>query len=176
MATGKALVITASGGTEVFSLEAEHAFPAPLAGEVLVKLVSTSVNPVDVYVRSGMYASPVFPKIIGGDAAGHVHAIGEGSSKFAVGDAVYGLSPAYVPYVPQEGTYAEYAIFKEEWLAKAPSSEVLPLSHAAGVPLVWLTALQAFEKAAPKAGQRVLILGASGGVGQFGVQIAKVRV
>jgi NADPH:quinone reductase-like Zn-dependent oxidoreductase len=52
MATGKALVITASGGTDVFQLVKDHATRAPASGEVLVKLVSTSVNPVDVYVRT----------------------------------------------------------------------------------------------------------------------------
>ena len=173
MASGKALVITASGGTEVFEIQ-EHAVPAPGPGELVVKLVATSVNPVDVYVRSGMYASPSFPKVIGGDLSGHVFLAGEGS-KWAVGDAVYALSPAYVPYTtPYEGTYAEFALVKEEWVSKAPDASLLPLTHAAGVPLVYLTALQAFEKAAPTAGQRVLVLGASGGVGQFAVQLAKL--
>ena len=79
MASGKALVITASGGTEVFSVVTSHSVRAPEAGEILIKVVATSVNPVDVYVRSGMYASPEFPKVIGGDASGHVHAVGEGS-------------------------------------------------------------------------------------------------
>lgn len=172
VASGKALVITASGGNEVFSVTTSHSVPTPSAGELVIKLVATSVNPVDVYVRSGMYASPTFPKVIGGDAAGHVYAVAEGS-KFVVGDAVYALSDTYVPYSKYEGTYAEYALVKEEWVALAPSVAVLPLTHVAGVPLVYLTAVQALEKAYPKAGQRVLVLGASGGVGQFGVQLAK---
>ena len=173
--TGKALVITASGGTEVFSLVEAHPIRAPDVGEVLVKLVATSVNPVDVYVRSGMYASKTFPKVIGGDLAGHVVALGNGSSsKFEVGDAVFALSDAYIPYSAFEGTYAEYALVKEEWVAKAPVPDNLPLVHAAGVPLVYLTALQALEKARPQPGQRILVLGGSGAVGQFGVQLAKV--
>ena len=63
MASGKAIVLTASGGTEVLKTIPDHAVRAPQDGEVLIKLVATSVNPVDVYVRSGMYASPAFPKV-----------------------------------------------------------------------------------------------------------------
>ena len=93
-------------------------------------------------------------------------------SQFNVGDAVYALSNTYVPYSEYEGTYAEYALVKEEWLAHAPSSDALSLKHAAGVPLVALTAMQALEKAEKAVGglksKRILVLGASGGVGQFG--------
>lgn len=98
-------------------------------------------------------------------------AVAEGS-KYSIGDAVYALSDTYVPYSKYEGTYAEYVLLKEEWIAKAPSS--ISLKHAAGVPLVFLTALQALEKATPSNGQRILVLGASGAVGQFGVQLAKL--
>lgn len=61
--TGKAVVLTASGGIECLKTIPDHTVRSPKAGEVLIKLVATSVNPVDVYVRSGMYASPVFPKV-----------------------------------------------------------------------------------------------------------------
>ena len=71
-----------------------------------------------------------------------------------------------MPYSKFEGTYAEYALLKEDWVALAPSPEAMPLAHAAGVPLVALTAMQALEKATPSPGQRILVLGASGGVGQ----------
>ena len=121
MATGKALVITASGGNEVFQLVSDFKIPVPSAGEVIIKNVATSVNPVDIYVRSGMYASPTFPKVIGGDIAGHIYAVSEGS-KFAIGDAVYALSDTYVPYSKYEGSYAEYVLVKEDWVSKAPST------------------------------------------------------
>lgn len=121
MASGKALVINSSGGNEVFQLVSDFKIPIPSAGEVIIKTVATSVNPVDVYVRSGIYASPTFPKVIGGDIAGSVYAVSEGS-KFAIGDAVYALSDTYVPYSKYEGSYAEYVLVKEDWVSKAPSS------------------------------------------------------
>ena len=61
MASGKALVITSSGGNEVFQIVNDFKIPMPADGEVIIKNVATSVNPVDIYVRSGMYASPTFP-------------------------------------------------------------------------------------------------------------------
>ena len=175
MATGKAVVITASGGTDVFSLVDNHTIQTPGPGDVIIKVVSCSVNPVDCYVRSGSYASPTFPKVIGGDVAGHVFAVGEGCTKFAVGEAVYALSTSYIPYTsPYEGCYAEYVLLKEEWLSKAPDESKMSLVNSSGLPLVYLTALQALERANPKSGQRVLVLGASGGVGQFAIQLSKI--
>ena len=110
--------------------------------------------------------------IIGGDLSGTVVSAGEGS-RFKAGDAVFGVSSTYISKAPElQGTYASYCVLKDEWLAAAPKS--IPLAHAAAVPLVALTAMQAFEKAAPVAGQRVLITGASGGVGHIAVQLAKV--
>lgn len=156
---GKALVITASGGNDVFQIVNDFSVPLPDVGEVVIKTVATSVNPVDIYVRSGVYASPTFPKVIGGDVSGHIVSVAEGS-KYSIGDAVYALSNTYIPYSKYEGTYAEYVRITENWCAHAP--KLLSLKDASAVPLVYLTALQALEKAEPKAGQRVLILGASG--------------
>jgi hypothetical protein len=123
-------------------------------------------------VRAGIYASPSFPLIIGGDVSGTVVSAGEGS-RFKAGDAVFGVSSTYISKAPElQGTYASHCVLKDEWLAAAPKS--IPLAHAAAAPLAALTAIQALEKAAPAAGQRVLITGASGGVGHIAVQLAKV--
>lgn len=83
------------------------------------------------------------------------------------------LSDSYLPYSPFQGTYAQFALVKEEWIAAPPDAAKMSLSDSAAVPLVALTAVQALEKAAPKAGQSILIFGASGGVGHIAVQLAK---
>ena len=170
---GKAAVLHAHGGTDQFTIESAFQFSEPSAGEVLVKVAAAGVNPVDVYVRTGAYASKSFPLILGGDLSGHVVAVGAGVEAFKAGDAVFGVSSTYTSQTPElQGTYAAYCVLRAEWLAHAPKS--VPLAHAAAPPLVALTALQALEKAAPAAGQRILINGASGGVGHVAVQLAKV--
>lgn len=168
---GKAMVLHEHGADKL-TLVQDFPFAEPKAGEVLVKVVAAGVNPVDGYVRAGIYASPSFPLIIGGDLSGTVVSAGEGS-RFKAGDAVFGVSSTYISKAPElQGTYASHCVLKDEWLAAAPKS--IPLAHAAAAPLAALTAIQALEKAAPAAGQRVLITGASGGVGHIAVQLAKV--
>jgi NADPH:quinone reductase-like Zn-dependent oxidoreductase len=127
----------------------------------------------DVYVRSGVYKAEAFPKVLGGDFSGTVCAVpADGASSFAVGDVVFGLSSTYLSQADMQGTYAEYAVVKQEWCARVPAAGLTAVT-AAAVPLVALTAWQALERAAPKPGQRILINGASGGVGIFAVQLAK---
>ena len=168
---GKAMVLHEHGADKL-TLVQDFQFAEPKAGEVLVKVAAAGVNPVDGYVRAGIYASPSFPLIIGGDLSGTVVSAGEGS-RFKAGDAVFGVSSTYISKAPElQGTYASHCVLKDEWLAAAPKS--ITLAHAAAAPLAALTAIQALEKAAPAAGQRVLITGASGGVGHIAVQLAKV--
>jgi len=170
---GKAAVLHAHGGTDAFKIEPAFQFAEPKAGEVLVKVAAAGVNPVDVYVRTGMYASKSFPLVLGGDLSGTVVSVGEGVAGFAPGDAVFGVSSTYTAQAPElQGTYAAFCVVKAEWLAHAPKS--VSLAHAAAPPLVALTALQALTKAAPVAGQRIIVNGASGGVGHVAVQLAKV--
>ena len=93
--------------------------------------------------------------------------------QFKAGDKVYCCSSTYVAQTPElQGTYAEYCILKDSWVALAPST--LTLVDAAAVPLVALTAVQALDKAESSPGQRILITGASGGVGHIAVQLAKL--
>jgi NADPH:quinone reductase-like Zn-dependent oxidoreductase len=90
-----------------------------------------------------------------------------------VNDKLFALTDGYTGKAGAIGTYADYVRIREEWAAPAP--DALPLREAGGVPLVALTAWQAILAGQPKAGQRMLILGASGGVGHFAVQFAKAR-
>ena len=163
----KAIRIHEYGGPEVLRYE-DVEVPTPAAGELLIKVQAASVNPLDWKTREG-YLKGLFPHtlpfILGWDASGVVEAVGSGVTKFKQGDEVYARTN-------RDGTYAEYAIVTETEAALKPKS----VDHikAAAIPLAALTAWQAlFEKAQLAAGQRILIHGASGGVGSFAVQFAK---
>ena len=139
--------------------------------EVLVRVRAAGVNPADWAVMSGLpyIARPVYglrrPKIgvRGTDVAGHVAAVGSAVTRFKPGDEVFGAST---------GSYAEYAAASEDELALKPTN--LTFEQAATVPMAGLVALQAIrDHGMTRAGQTVLINGASGGIGTFAVQIAK---
>ncbi len=165
----KAAVIRFYGPPEKIKIE-EIADPRPKDREVLVRVESSSVNPIDWKIRGGslwfMYGFR-FPKILGFDLSGEVVETGPQATRFKPGDQVYARSDR-----PTGEACAELVAVGEDALALKPES----LSHAeaASIPLAALTALQAMrDKGGLKAGGRVLILGASGGVGSFAVQIAK---
>lgn len=165
----RAVIQKSFGGPEVLEVvEAER--PKPLAGEVLVKVHASAVNPADAAVRSGAFpllGEPPFG--VGWDISGVVEEAGLGAT-FAVGDEVYGM-----PLFPRAATgYAEYVTAPSRQLARKPAS--LDHVQAAAVPLAALTAWQGLVRAADiKEGDRVLIQRAAGGVGHFAVQIAKTR-
>ena len=168
----KAVRIHAFGGPEVLQLE-DIARPVPAADEILVKVYASGVNPVDWVVREGgneaLRTYLTLPMTLGWDAAGVVAEVGREVTGFEVGDAVYGE-----PNFPGDGSYAEYCAAKASQFARKPQS--LSFTEAAGVPLAGLTAWTGlFEHGKLQAGQRVLIQGASGGVGGFAVQFAKAR-
>jgi NADPH:quinone reductase-like Zn-dependent oxidoreductase len=166
----RAIVQNSVGGPEVLGVS-EHPTPRPGPGQVLVRVKAAGVNPVDVAVRAGFY--PLLgepPFIIGWDIAGTVEALGDGVTAFKAGDAVFGM-----PYFPkQAAAYAEYAVAPAEELALKPAA--LDFDQAGGLPLAGLTAWQALVGAGGiKAGQRVVIHAAAGGVGHLAVQIAKAK-
>ncbi|NMO88392.1 NADP-dependent oxidoreductase [Actinomycetospora sp. TBRC 11914] len=144
--------------------------PVPGAGEVRVRVAATTFNLVDDGIRGGWLreAFPVtLPHTPGIEVAGTVDALGEGVAGPAVGDEVIG----FLPMVP-DGAAAEYVVAPADVLTAAPRS--IPLSDAAALPMVGLTAWQAVvEDAKLTAGQRVLINGAGGAVGGYAVQLAK---
>ena len=144
--------------------------PVPGAGQVLIRVAATSFNGVDANIRAGFMQGPIpvaLPHTPGIDVSGTVTALGEGVDGFQVGDRVVGFLPMTDP-----GAAAEYVVAPAEILTPAPTS--VPLSDAAALPIVVLTAWQAlFDHAKLTAGQRVLINGAGGAVGGYAVQLAE---
>ncbi|MCP2169447.1 NADP-dependent oxidoreductase [Goodfellowiella coeruleoviolacea] len=144
--------------------------PVPGAGQVRIRVVATSFNPVDASIRAGSMQGPIpvaLPHTPGLDVAGTVDALGEGVAGVQVGDEVIGFLP-----MGADGAAAEYVLAPAEILTPAPTS--IPLADTAAVPLVGLTAWQAlFDHGGLVAGQRVLINGAGGAVGGYAVQLAK---
>lgn len=165
----RAMFIRDFGGPEVFELR-DVPRPEPGPGEVLVRVVASSVNPVDYKIRrSGRWAGVQPPAIIGYDVSGVVEAVGPGVQDFRVGDEVY-----YTPEIfgGRPGSYAEYHVAPEPIVARKPRN----LSHleAAVVPLAGGTAWDALiTRGGLRVGETVFIHGASGGVGHLAVQVAK---
>ncbi len=168
MSTMKAAVIDGYGPPEVFRI-AEVPRPSPGPGDVLVRVIATSVNPVDCKQRQGIQRAVVrkkMPAILGMDVSGVVEQVGDRVTEFAVGDPVWS-SPGH----KRPGSYAEYVLIEQEFVAHKPPS--LTHAEAASLPLVALTVWDCFAKAKLGPGQRVLIQAGSGGVGTIAIQIAK---
>ena len=167
----KAIIQTKYGPPEVLELR-EVEKPVLEDNRVLVKIHATSVNPADYHPMRGMFIARVMggtgllrPKDprFGSDFAGTVEAVGKNVTQFHPGDEVYGVAP---------GAVAEYATPREDRMALKPSNS--SFEEAAAVPIAAFTALQAVrDRGHVQPGQRVLVNGASGGVGTFAVQIAK---
>src|SRR5258706_13238606 len=167
----KAIVYTKYGPPDVLQLR-EIAKPVPKDNQVLVKVQAPSANALDwrrftmptIFVR--LMEGRVMKMLnmtIGVDLAGRVEAVGANVTQFQPGDEVFGVAP---------GAFAEYACAAENKLALKPAN--VSFEAAAAVPIAGFTALQGLrDKGRIQAGQKVLVYGASGGVGGFAVQIAK---
>lgn len=142
----------------------------PAADEVLIKVYASGVNPADCKIRDGGDNDRMnfkLPIILGWDAAGIIEEVGSQANAFKQGDEVYG-----VPNFPGDGSYAEYVAAKASQVSFKPKS--IGFNEAAGVPLAALTAWDGiFERGKLQPGQRILIHGAAGGVGNFALQFAK---
>lgn len=149
---------------------AQRPVPRPGTAQLLVRVAASSVNPVDWKLHDGRYRylTPIrFPSVPGFDIAGEVVEAGKGVTRFAAGDRVYAMLDKR-----PGGASAEYALVGEAATARAPAN--LSTREAAAIPLAGLTALQCLRDLGHVTrGQRVLIVGAAGGVGHFAVQIAK---
>ncbi|HTY47532.1 MAG TPA: NAD(P)-dependent alcohol dehydrogenase [Methanomassiliicoccales archaeon] len=171
----KAVVCTRYGPPSVLRIE-EAEKPAPKDGEVLIKVRAASLNRVDWILMRGkpalirlMGGGLLHPKhrIPGGDVAGVVEAVGPGVTRFNPGDEVFGNLKS-----SGRGAYAEFVCGREDALVLKPSN--VTFEEAASVPTAGLTALIGMrEQGQIRAGQKVLVHGASGGVGSFALQIAK---
>lgn len=164
----KAMLLKSFGGPESFEL-CDVPKPVPLAGQVLVRVHATSINPLDYQVRRGDYPDLVhLPAITGHDVSGVVEEVGPGVTTFIPGDEVW-----YTPHIfDGPGSYAEYHVAVESIIGKKPPS----LSHleAASLSLVGGTAWEALiVRAALRVGESILIHGGAGGVGHVAIQLAK---
>jgi NADPH2:quinone reductase len=161
----KAIVVHEFGGPEVLKIE-EVPTPHAQAGQVLVRIRAAGVNPYDTYMRNGLYAiKPPLPYTPGSDAAGEVEAIAEGVTQPKRGDRVYVARTV-------SGAYAEYALTLQAQVHPLPAK--ITYAQGAGVWVPYGTAYHAlYHCAGARAGETVLVHGASGGVGIAAVQIAR---
>jgi NADPH:quinone reductase len=162
----RAVVVREFGPPEVMKLE-EVPVPSPGPGQVLIRVRAIGVNPVDTYIRSGTYArKPPLPYTPGTDVGGMVEAVGADVTRVAPGDRIYAHAV--------NGACAEFAVC-EEWQAhRMPEPVTFQQGAAIGVP--YATAWRAlFIRACARAGDTVLVHGASGGVGVAAVQIARAH-
>jgi NADPH:quinone reductase-like Zn-dependent oxidoreductase len=164
----KAMTIHHYGNPDAFQLE-DLPVPQPAAGEVRVKVQAVSINPVDLAIRQGIFMQYELPAVVGWDLAGTVEALGEGVSRFKIGDEVFGM----VRFPKPGRAYAAFVTAPETDLALKPPG--MSMAQAAATTLAALTAEQALELMDLKAGQTLLIHAAVGGVGHFAVQLAKAR-
>jgi NADPH:quinone reductase-like Zn-dependent oxidoreductase len=166
----QAIYFTQYGSPEVLHFGAQPT-PVPGAGQLLIKVHASSVNPIDWKLRQGdmkLVSGFCFPRIPGRDLAGTVEQVGNGVSQFRVGDRVFGMADAGLG-----GANAEYALLAAKAAAGIPDG--ISFEQAAAVPLAALTALQALrDKGTLTEGERVLVVGAAGGVGTLAVQLARL--
>ncbi|MBC8507157.1 MAG: zinc-dependent alcohol dehydrogenase family protein [Chloroflexi bacterium] len=167
----RAVVLTGAGGTDKLKLVE---IPDPVlinSQDVLVRLHAAGLNPVDYKLRrAGGFYPDRLPLILGCDGAGIVEAIGEGVTKFKIGDKVFFFNGGMGG--DDQGNYAELTVIHQDYLATKPKS--LSMVEAASLPLVWLTAWEAlFDRYSLQSGETILVQGGAGGVGYIAIQIAK---
>ena len=167
----KALIYSKFGDPGVLEWVANWPRPVVSANNVLIRCIAGGVNPKDIFLRKGKFSRTLardpLPRVSGLDVAGEVIDVGERVSNYSVGDIVFGMTNNFCG-----GVHSEFAVLDANEVACVPSN--ISAVEASSIPLAAQTALQALrDQCKLVAGQRVLINGASGGVGHFAVQIAK---
>jgi zinc-binding alcohol dehydrogenase family protein len=146
--------------------------PSPEGHDILVAIKAVSVNPVDTKVRAPKDIVEETPRVLGWDAAGVVEAVGDNVTLFKTGDEVY-----YAGDITRSGSNSEYQLVDERIVGRKPKS--LSFAEAAALPLTTLTAYESFfdrlgiDRDGKNKGESILIIGAGGGVGSIGIQLAK---
>lgn len=159
------------GGPEVLEW-VELPDPVPAKGEIVVRVVASALNPLDWKLRAGQYkvmTAGRLPRGVGYDYAGVVESVGEGVARLKAGDAVVGIVN---PVDSRNAAMAERVCATEALATVKPPS--LSFTDGASLPGAGITAVQALREAGLATGQRVLVVGAAGGVGSFAVQLAKL--
>jgi NADPH:quinone reductase-like Zn-dependent oxidoreductase len=169
-ATMRAVIATKSEA----SLQLQNSpIPTLNAGQVLVKVCASGVNPLDTKISAGQggHARQPLPAVLGMDLAGVIDGVGEGVISFKIGDEVYGMAGGIGG---QQGSLAEYIAVDADLLAQKPSN--WSMREAAALPLVFITAWEGLvDRANVREGLKVLVQGGAGGVGHVAIQIAKAR-
>uniref|UniRef100_A0A2D4NBR4 Enoyl reductase (ER) domain-containing protein n=2 Tax=Micrurus spixii TaxID=129469 RepID=A0A2D4NBR4_9SAUR len=162
----KAIQVLEFGGPEVLKLQLDMLVPVPKENQVLIKVHACGINPVDTYIRSGTYKKkPSLPYTPGTDVAGVIEEVGEHVTAFKKGDRVFTLGTI-------SGGYAEYTVASINTVF--PLSDKLDFKQGAALGIPYFTAFRAlFQKGSAKAGETVLVHGASGGVGIAACQLAR---
>ncbi len=166
----KAMVINEYGENATFE-SAELAKPILKDGQVLVKIMASSVNTVDTMIKNmgkDLSFSPKTPAILGMDFAGIIEEIGANVTQFSIGDEVYGCVGGLADL---QGTLADYVAAYARLIAIKPKN--LTMREAAALPLVGITAYEGLKRSNIASGQKVLVHGGTGGVGHVAVQLAK---
>ena len=166
----KSMSINRFGGIDVFEAVMQP-IPKVLPGHVLIKVIATSVNPLDYKLRQGLFPDLIkaFPAVLHGDIAGIIEKVGEGVQHFSVGDEVYGCVGGFLN---MGGGLAEYILADVSLIAHKPKA--LSLTETAALPLVAITAWEGLVTYANvQQDQTVLIHGGTGGVGHIAIQLAK---
>jgi NADPH:quinone reductase len=164
----QAMAVNEFGGSDKLTL---HTLPVPTvdAGEVSIRIEIAGVGIWDAMEREGemVYNKVHFPRVLGGECAGTIAAVGEGVERFAVGDRVY--AQAFMS--DKGGCYAQYVVVSEQTVASIPDR--LDMLMAGGLPIAGATALRNLEALGTIEGTKLMLWGASGGVGHVALQLAK---
>jgi NADPH:quinone reductase-like Zn-dependent oxidoreductase len=168
----KAVQINKYGGPEVLEVNQNAVEPIIKAGQVLIDVHASSINPFDNIVLAGFMAKMMplnFPTTMGGDFSGVVAEVPEGETEFKIGDEVYGQA---IVFNGGSGSFAEKVAANIKNLSLKPKN--INFLEAASLPLVGSSAIQTLEDSIKlKSGNKILIHGAAGGIGSIAVQIAK---